>query len=50
MILFLSINLRPNMKNNAGIPMTEEELQEHLQVFIDIEESIALVMKNGVDL
>lgn len=38
------------MKNNAGIPMTEEELQEHLQVFIDIEESIALVMKNGVDL
>lgn len=38
------------MKNNAGIPMTEEELQEHIQVFIDIEESIALVMKNGVDL
>ena len=38
------------MKNNAGIPITEEELQKHLQVFIDIEESIALVMKNGVDL
>ena len=38
------------MKNNAGIPITEEELQEHLQVFTDIEESIALVMKNGVDL
>ena len=38
------------MKNNSGIPMTKEELQEHLQVFIDIEESIALVMKNGVDL
>ena len=30
--------------------MTEDELQEHLQVFTDIEESIELVMKNGVDL
>ena len=38
------------MKNNAGIPMTEEELQEHLQVFIDIEESIEKDKKNGVDL
>lgn len=38
------------MKNNHGIPITEEQLQEHLQAFIDIEDSIALVMKNGVDL
>ena len=38
------------MKNNHEIPITEEQLQEHLQVFIDIEDSIALVMKNGVDL
>lgn len=38
------------MKNNAGIPMTEEELKEYNQTWIEIEESIALVMKNGVDL
>ena len=38
------------MKNNHGIPITEEELAEHIQAFIDIEESIELVMKNGVDL
>lgn len=38
------------MKNNAGIPMTEEELKEYNKTWIDIEESIALVMNNGVDL
>lgn len=38
------------MKNNAGIPMTEESLAEWKQTFIDIEESIELVMKYGVDL
>lgn len=38
------------MKNNQGIPMTEESLAEWEQTFIDIEESIALVMKNGKDL
>lgn len=38
------------MKNNSGIPMTEEEFKEWQQAFIDIEESIELVMKNGVDL
>lgn len=38
------------MKDKHGIAMPEEELQEHLQAFIDIEDSIALVMKNGVDL
>lgn len=38
------------MKNNHGIPMTDEELKEYNQTWIDIEESIELVMKNGVDL
>ena len=38
------------MKNNHGIPMTDEEFKEYNQVWQDIEESIALVMKNGVDL
>ena len=38
------------MKNNQGIPMSEESLEEWKQTFIDIEESIELVMKNGVDL
>ena len=38
------------MKVNHGIQMTEEELNEHTQAFIDIEDSIELVMKNGVDL
>jgi hypothetical protein len=32
------------MKNTHGIPMTPEELEEHLKAFSDIEESIALVM------
>ncbi len=32
------------MKNRHGIPMTPEELEEHLKAFSDIEESIALVM------
>ena len=38
------------MKNNSGIPMTEDELKKWQQAFIDIEESIELVMKNGEDL
>ncbi len=38
------------MTAHAGIPMTEESFQEWQQVFIDIEESIELVMKNGEDL
>ena len=38
------------MKNNAGIEMSEEELEEWVQSFKDIEESIELVMKNGKDL
>ena len=38
------------MKNSHGIPMTEEELSEWKQAFIDIEESIELVMKNGEEL
>jgi len=38
------------MKNNQGIQMPEEELQNHIKAFIDIEESITQVMKNGVDL
>ena len=33
-----------------GIPMNEEELKEWQQVFIDIEEAINFVMKNGEDL
>lgn len=33
-----------------GIPMSQEELEEWKKSFSDIEESIALVMKNGVDL
>ena len=33
-----------------GIPMTEESLKEWEQSFKDIEESIELVMKSGVDL
>ncbi len=33
-----------------GIPMTEESLKEWEQSFIDIAESIELVMKNGEDL
>ena len=38
------------MKDKHGIQMPEDELKEHIQAFIDIEESIALVMKNGKDL
>lgn len=35
---------------HKGIPMSEEELAEWQKAFSDIEESIALVMKDGVDL
>ena len=38
------------MTAHDGIPMTEESYKEWEQSFIDIEESIELVMKNGVDL
>lgn len=37
-------------KVREGIPMSEEELAEWQKAFSDIEESIALVYKNGVDL
>lgn len=38
------------MKTHSGIPMTEDELKSWQQAFIDIEESIELVMKNGENL
>ncbi len=38
------------MTVHAGIEMSEDELKCWRQSFIDIEESIELVMKNGVDL
>lgn len=38
------------MSNYLGIPMTDDELKEWQQVFIDIQESIEEVMKNGEDL
>ena len=38
------------MTAHSGIPMTEDEFKAWQQSFIDIEESIKLVMKNGVDL
>lgn len=38
------------MKNSSGLPLSDEDLAEHIQAFIDIEESIAQVMKDGVDL
>lgn len=38
------------MTAHSGIPMSEEELKEHIQAFIDIEESIEFVMENGVEL
>ena len=38
------------MTAHSGIPMSEESLKEWQQSFIDIAESIDLVMKNGVDL
>lgn len=34
----------------SGIPMTEDELKEWQQDFIDIQESIEEVMQNGEDL
>lgn len=37
-------------KVRKGFPMSEEELTEWQKAFSDIEESIALVYKNGVDL
>lgn len=38
------------VKTRGGIPMSEEGLAEWQKAFSDIEESIALVYKNGVDL
>ena len=38
------------MKACSGIPLSEEDIKKWQQVFTDIEESIELVMKNGVDL
>jgi hypothetical protein len=38
------------MKVRSGLPMSEGELTEWQKSFSDIEESIALVYKNGVDL
>lgn len=38
------------MKVRGGLLMSEEELAEWQKAFSDIEESIALVYKNGVDL
>lgn len=35
--------------NRSGIPMTEESKKEWQQAFVDIEESIAIVMKIGKD-
>ena len=35
------------MSVRSGIPMSEEELKEWQQSFIDIDESIELVMKNA---
>ena len=40
--------IRKNIMEYADI--IGEDLAEHIQAFIDIEESIAQVMKNGVDL
>ena len=37
-------------KVREGIPMSEEEFAEWQKAFSDIEESIVLVYKNGVDL
>lgn len=34
----------------SGIPMTEEALKEWQQVFIDIQDAIEDVMKNGEEL
>ena len=38
------------VKTRSGLSMSEEELAEWQKAFSDIEESIALVYKNGVDL
>lgn len=38
------------MKDNHGIPLSEEELDLWESAFKDIEESIDLVMRNGIDL
>ena len=38
------------MKDTHGIPCSEESLKEYNQTWIDIEESIELVMKYGEDL
>ena len=38
------------MKIREGFPMSEESLAEWQKAFSDIEESIELVYKNGVDL
>ena len=38
------------MSNCSGIPMTDEELKEWQQVFIDIQAAIDDVMENGEDL
>ncbi len=38
------------MKDKGGLPMSEESLAEWQKAFSDVEESIALVYKNGVDL
>ena len=35
------------MKYVEGIPMTPEELEDYEQVWIDMEENIKLVYKNG---
>lgn len=37
-------------KTRCGLPMSEEEYAEWQKAFSDIEESIVLVYKNGVDL
>ena len=38
------------MKIREGLPMSDESLAEWQKAFSDIEESIVLVYKNGVDL
>lgn len=38
------------MKNNHGIPCSEESLKDWQQTWTDIQESIDLVMKYGEDL
>ena len=38
------------MKVQGGLPMSEESLAEWQKAFSDIEESIALVYKNGIDI